>query len=179
MEPRQRGNAVQLLEKYNNLARDAQQQGDRVQAETYMQYADHYHRVVAEMRARSEERQTQQQPQGERRGGRDRDDRGHDERYARDERADEDGVEDQDFEDGAEDGADDRGARRVEEPEDDVDGGALRTLARRASPPVDESAEAGNGEPSTDRPKRGRGRPRRQPRPGAEGGDAERESVDA
>lgn len=52
---RQRGNAAQLLEKYKGLARDAQMQGDRVQTETYLQYADHYFRVLNESRARFEE----------------------------------------------------------------------------------------------------------------------------
>lgn len=56
---RQRGNAAQLLEKYKGLARDAQMQGDRVQTETYLQYADHYFRVLGETRARYEEQRRQ------------------------------------------------------------------------------------------------------------------------
>jgi hypothetical protein len=52
---RNRGNAAQLLEKYKSLARDAQMQGDRVQTETYLQYADHYFRVLNETRSRFEE----------------------------------------------------------------------------------------------------------------------------
>jgi len=56
---RQRGNAAQLLEKYKGLARDAQMQGDRVQTETYLQYADHYFRVLGESRARFEEQRPQ------------------------------------------------------------------------------------------------------------------------
>lgn len=52
MDVRQRGNATQLLEKYKALARDATQGGDRVQAEYFMQYADHYYRVLNEFRAR-------------------------------------------------------------------------------------------------------------------------------
>ena len=52
---RQRGNAAQLLEKYKGLARDAQMQGDRVLTETYLQYADHYFRVLNESRVRYEE----------------------------------------------------------------------------------------------------------------------------
>lgn len=55
VDNRARGNAPQLLEKYKSLARDAQMQGDRVMTETYLQYADHYFRVVAETRARYEE----------------------------------------------------------------------------------------------------------------------------
>ena len=52
IDTRQRGNATQLLEKYKAMARDATQNGDRVQAEFYMQYADHYFRVLNEFRAR-------------------------------------------------------------------------------------------------------------------------------
>ncbi len=62
---RQRGNAHQLHEKYKNLARDAQTQGDRVAAEYYLQFADHYFRVLNEHRARQEEqreRQRQHEP---------------------------------------------------------------------------------------------------------------------
>ena len=57
---RQRGNAAQLLEKYKGLARDAQMQGDRVLTETYLQYADHYFRVLNEARARYEEQRPRQ-----------------------------------------------------------------------------------------------------------------------
>lgn len=57
---RQRGNAAQLLEKYKGMARDAQMQGDRVQTEYYLQYADHYFRVLAETRSRYEEQRPRQ-----------------------------------------------------------------------------------------------------------------------
>ena len=56
---RQRGNAAQLLEKYKNMARDAQLAGDRVQTEYYLQYADHYFRVLSENRARFEDQRRQ------------------------------------------------------------------------------------------------------------------------
>jgi len=52
---RSRGNAAQLLEKYKSLARDAQMQGDRVQSEYFLQFAEHYFRVLNENRARFEE----------------------------------------------------------------------------------------------------------------------------
>lgn len=57
IDSRARGNAAQLLEKYKNLARDAQTQGDRVNAEYFLQFADHYFRVLADNRARQEEQQ--------------------------------------------------------------------------------------------------------------------------
>jgi hypothetical protein len=55
---RQRGNAAQLLEKYKSLARDAQLAGDRVQTEYYLQFADHYFRVLGENRPRVEDQRS-------------------------------------------------------------------------------------------------------------------------
>ena len=60
IDNRARGNAVQLHEKYKNMARDVQLQGDRVMSEYYNQFADHYFRVLSEHRARQEEQQAQQ-----------------------------------------------------------------------------------------------------------------------
>ncbi|SOB88350.1 protein of unknown function [Sphingomonas guangdongensis] len=57
IDNRARGNAAQLLEKYKNLARDAQMSGDRVNTEYYLQFADHYFRVLSESRSRMEENQ--------------------------------------------------------------------------------------------------------------------------
>ncbi len=45
-EGRVRGNAHQVYEKYIGLARDALSSGDRVSAENYYQYAEHYFRVL-------------------------------------------------------------------------------------------------------------------------------------
>lgn len=56
IDSRARGNAAQMIEKYRNLARDAQLAGDRVQTEYYLQFADHYFRVVSDFRARQEEK---------------------------------------------------------------------------------------------------------------------------
>ncbi len=56
---RQRGNAAQLLEKYKGLARDMQMQGDRVQTEYYLQFSDHYYRILNESRARFDEQRRQ------------------------------------------------------------------------------------------------------------------------
>jgi hypothetical protein len=55
IDSRARGNAPQLLEKYRKLAHDAHLNGDRVQAEYYLQFADHYFRVLADQRVRQEE----------------------------------------------------------------------------------------------------------------------------
>ena len=56
-----RGNASQMLEKYKKLASDAQLNGDRVTAESYLQFADHYFRVLADFRGRQEARQGENQ----------------------------------------------------------------------------------------------------------------------
>jgi hypothetical protein len=42
-----RGNANQLYERYTSLAREAQSAGDRVAAEGFLQYAEHYYRVLS------------------------------------------------------------------------------------------------------------------------------------
>lgn len=62
---RQKHHATQMREKYFNLARDAQSNGDRVDVEYYLQHVDHYVRVLADIAAveaeRFAERQAQQQ----------------------------------------------------------------------------------------------------------------------
>lgn len=55
IDSRARGNAPQLLEKYKKLAHDASLNGDRVQTEYYLQFADHYFRVIADSRTPREE----------------------------------------------------------------------------------------------------------------------------
>tara|TARA_B100000686_G_scaffold354686_1_gene466408 strand:+ start:8481 stop:8867 length:387 start_codon:yes stop_codon:yes gene_type:complete len=40
-----KGNAIQVHEKYQSLARDAVSSGDTIKAEYYFQHAEHYHRV--------------------------------------------------------------------------------------------------------------------------------------
>jgi hypothetical protein len=46
---RVRGNAHQVFDKYQALAREAAASGDRIMAEAYWQYADHYYRVIQSM----------------------------------------------------------------------------------------------------------------------------------
>ena len=66
IDSRARGNAPQLLDKYKKLAQDAQHNGDRVQAEYYLQFADHYFRVIADNKARQDEARAKR---GDERGG--------------------------------------------------------------------------------------------------------------
>ena len=41
-------NASKLIEKYNNLAREALSIGDRIMSENYFQHADHFSRILSE-----------------------------------------------------------------------------------------------------------------------------------
>ena len=51
---RQRGSVVQLNEKYISLASDASSSDDRILAESFLQFADHYYRVQKEIELNSE-----------------------------------------------------------------------------------------------------------------------------
>jgi hypothetical protein len=53
---RQKHHATQMREKYQNMARDAQSNGDRVDAEYYLQHVDHYVRVLTDISAIEAER---------------------------------------------------------------------------------------------------------------------------
>jgi hypothetical protein len=56
---RVRGTAQQLFEKYQQLARDASSNGDRVLGEAYYQHAEHYFRIISAIN------QAQGQPNGQ------------------------------------------------------------------------------------------------------------------
>ena len=66
-EGKVRGTPQQIIEKYNQLARDAQLSNDRVAAENFQQHAEHYLRMLAEAQREQEARQ-QFQPQQSGRG---------------------------------------------------------------------------------------------------------------
>ena len=44
--PRNNQNASKLVEKYNNLAREALSSGDKILSENYLQHADHFSRIL-------------------------------------------------------------------------------------------------------------------------------------
>jgi len=74
IDSRARGNAPQLLEKYRKLAHDAHLNGDRVTEEYYLQFADHYFRVIADQKQRQEDaRQQRRDERGADGGDSDRD----------------------------------------------------------------------------------------------------------
>jgi rubrerythrin len=62
-EGKVRGTPQQIIDKYNQLARDAQLSGDRVATENFQQHAEHYTRMLAEAQREMQERQDRQQQQ--------------------------------------------------------------------------------------------------------------------
>lgn len=77
-ESKVRGTPQQIIDKYNQLARDAQLSGDRVATENFQQHAEHYTRMLAEamreQEARREQQEAQQRERQQQRNG-DRNDR--------------------------------------------------------------------------------------------------------
>ena len=65
-EGKVRGTPQQIIDKYNQLARDAQLSNDRVATENFQQHAEHYLRMLAEAQKEQAERQAQQQQNQER-----------------------------------------------------------------------------------------------------------------
>lgn len=64
-EVRIRGTANQIYDKYVALARDASSSGDRVKAESYLQHAEHYFRVIRSMQPQQSQPHAQANPDGE------------------------------------------------------------------------------------------------------------------
>jgi len=62
-EGKVRGTPQQIIDKYSQLARDAQLGNDRVAAENFQQHAEHYLRLAATAQREQAERQAQQQQQ--------------------------------------------------------------------------------------------------------------------
>ena len=54
---RQRGSAAQLNEKYTSLASDASSSDDRILAESFLQFADHYYRLQKEIELNNENKE--------------------------------------------------------------------------------------------------------------------------
>ncbi|GAA0285796.1 DUF4167 domain-containing protein [Rhodovulum strictum] len=74
-EGKVRGTPQQIIEKYNQLARDAQLGNDRVAAENFQQHAEHYTRLLGEaMREQDARREQHEAQQGRDRGREDRTD---------------------------------------------------------------------------------------------------------
>ncbi|NNL71947.1 MAG: DUF4167 domain-containing protein [Silicimonas sp.] len=68
-EGKVRGTPQQIIDKYNQLARDAQLGNDRVATENFQQHAEHYLRMLAEAQREQQERQQQNQQNPNQGGG--------------------------------------------------------------------------------------------------------------
>jgi len=147
---RSRGNAAQLHEKYKALARDTQLAGDRVQTEYYLQFADHYFRVLSEGRARYEE----QRPRRDDYSGDEDEDQDQDEAVASDGNGRDDGDERQEREPRAdrerterEPRADrEQRAEREREPRFQREANGEARQPRRQRPPRDRDEDQESGE---------------------------------
>ena len=62
-----RGTPQQIIEKYNQLHRDAVLSGDRVDAENYAQHAEHYTRLLAEAQREVDAKREEQEEQNRQR----------------------------------------------------------------------------------------------------------------
>ena len=62
-EGKVRGTPQQIIDKYNQLARDSQLSGDRVATENFQQHAEHYLRMLAEAQREMEARREEQERQ--------------------------------------------------------------------------------------------------------------------
>ena len=72
-EGKVRGTPQQVIEKYNQLARDAQLSNDRVAAENFQQHAEHYLRLLSNAQREMDQRREEQERQNrERQAERDR-----------------------------------------------------------------------------------------------------------
>jgi len=72
-EGKVRGTPQQIIDKYNQLARDAQLSNDRVATENFQQHAEHYLRLLSEAQREVEARREEQERQNrERQAERDR-----------------------------------------------------------------------------------------------------------
>lgn len=72
-EGKVRGTPQQIIDKYNQLARDAQLSGDRVATENFQQHAEHYMRLLSVAQKEQDTRREEQERQNrERQADRDR-----------------------------------------------------------------------------------------------------------
>lgn len=62
-EGKVRGTPAQIIDKYNQLARDAQLSGDRVATENFQQHAEHYLRMLSEAQREIDARREEQERQ--------------------------------------------------------------------------------------------------------------------
>lgn len=180
-EGKVRGTPQQIIDKYNQLARDAQLGNDRVAMENFQQHAEHYLRLLAEAqreidqrreqqerenRDRQSERDQQQTQQGQRDQSRDQGrDQGRDQRdqtHERPARGDQDSA-DQPFEQ--------RRDTRRHAASDQDEGTAQDVLDLGRDSGLVETPESKSEEPAAKPAAKPAGRGRGDARPKAEGDD--------
>jgi hypothetical protein len=122
-EGKVRGTPQQIIDKYNQLARDAQLGNDRVAMENFQQHAEHYLRLLAEAQREIDQRREQQE-----RENRDR-------QSERDQQQAQQGQRDQSRDQGREQGRDQsrdqRDQTRERQPRQDQDGAEQPAEQRR------------------------------------------------
>lgn len=124
-EGKVRGTPQQIIDKYNQLARDAQLANDRVATENFQQHAEHYLRLLSEAQREQDARREEQERQNrERQAERDR------ERAARQERESADAGKKSDEQPSQETSAD-----VIETASDDDDAGLVETPESKAEQP--------------------------------------------
>lgn len=139
---RVRGNASQIYEKYQQLARDAASSGDRVGAENFFQHAEHYYRLMSANGTRPDQRNG--------------DGRGSDEGSRSGDSSNEDGETAQQAESENRDKRDDAGAAKSESGKGNgtngrrrrASGGAGSDDGDKAQVEADESADEGETAPA-------------------------------
>ncbi|TNF64221.1 MAG: DUF4167 domain-containing protein [Rhodobacteraceae bacterium] len=138
-EGKVRGTPQQIIDKYNQLARDAQLANDRVAAENFQQHAEHYLRMLSEAQREVDARREEMERQNrERQAERDR------ERADRQERESNGGA--------------------VAEPQDDQRaGGSGLEIAGEADADAEETEGSTLVETPESAPKKPRRKPRRRP----------------
>ena len=137
-EGKVRGTPQQVIEKYNQLARDAQLSNDRVAAENFQQHAEHYLRLLADAQREQEQRREEQERQNrERQAERDRERAERQERESSQAAADPAQTPQPDVEGAAKGGEDDSGL--VETPESKPK--PKRAPRRKPKPKADAEAQ--------------------------------------
>lgn len=150
-EGKVRGTPSQVIEKYNQLARDAQLSNDRVAMENFQQHAEHYLRLLSEAQKEMEaKREEQEKANRERQAERDEQDRLNRERQAERDRERNERMERQERE-----AAEQPAADPAEQPQPDA---------------VDENSALVETPEAQPKPKTRRA-PRRKPKPKVEGED--------
>jgi hypothetical protein len=154
-EGKVRGTPQQIIDKYNQLARDAQLSNDRVAAENFQQHAEHYLRMLAEAQREQDARQQHQQ-QSHQNGGRDRAEGEERDSGSRD--------------DSSQQAQDNRQAERAEAQGERADRGGFDAV-------IDTGADSDSGlvetPESAPKPKRSRSRRPRKPDDAGQGGDGD------